>query len=85
MPLDIVNVQLKPAQALEVEAFETVDALTADEAGPGIEVRVEQRRAAYLVRLVHQQLNDRPRGRLDGEIGPAHDLLGQLEREGCAE
>ena len=75
----IVNMQLQPAQALEVEALEPVDSLSASEPGPGIEVHIQERRAADLVRLVHQQLDDCAGRCLDSEARPAHDLFGQLE------
>ena len=77
----VVNVQLQPAQALEVEGLESFHAFAADEAGPGIKMRVQERRAAHLVRLVHQQFDGRSRRGFDGEAGPADHLLGKLERQ----
>ena len=47
----VMDMQLQPAQALEVERLELVPALAADEAGPRIKMRVQQRRPAEGVGL----------------------------------
>ena len=73
------NVQLDPAAALVVEGLKTIAAHAADEARPAIEVRVQQRRAADGVALLHHQFDRRSSRRIDGEIRPARHLLGQLE------
>ncbi len=71
--------QLQPAQALEVETLELIDALPANEPGPGIKVRIQERRAAERVRLVHQQFDGGAGRRFNREARPAHHLFGQLE------
>src|SRR5260370_29695319 len=45
----LADMQLQPAQALVVEALEAVHAGAADEAGPTVAPRVEERRAADFV------------------------------------
>jgi hypothetical protein len=81
--LDSVDVKLEPAQALEVETLEPVLSLTADEAGPGVEMSVEEGRAPGSMGLVDEKLDGRSVRGVDGETRPTDDLLFELEGE-CA-
>ena len=76
--------QLHPAATLKIKGFKVVDALAADEAGPTVEVRVEQRRSAHLVRFLNHKFDGRASRSFDGEIGPADHLLGELKGQGCS-
>ena len=80
-PRGAMDMQLKPARAFKIKRLEVVQAGPADEAGPGIEVRIEQRRTAGRVGLVDEQLDGGPCRRLDAEARPAHHLFGELESQ----
>ena len=80
-PRGATDMQLEPAQTLEIERLEPIHPFPADEARPGVKMRVQQRRPARRVRLLHEQLDRRARRRLDGEVRPADDLSLQFERQ----
>lgn len=80
-PAVIAHMQLNPPQAFEVERLEDVLPFRADEARPRMEMRIHDRRPVGVVRFMHEQLDDRPRRRVDHEFRPPDDLLGKLERQ----
>ena len=77
----IPNVQLQPAETFKVKRLEFVFAFAADEAGPGIEMRVQQGRAAGGVSLVDEQFDRGAGRRVNGETGPADYLFSELKGE----
>ncbi len=76
------DVELKPLDRLVVERLEPVVPLRADESCPRMIVRVEKRGAGGIMPFLHHQLDDRPRGRIDGEPGPPDPFLCELEGQG---
>ena len=78
-PARVADVQLQPAERLVVEVLEVVDALAADEARPGEEVRIEPGRTVRRVRFLRQDLHNGACRGVDGEARPAHQLLRELE------
>ena len=50
--------KLHPAAALKIKRLKAIDAFTTDKTTPTVEVRIEQRRPAHLVRFLHHEQID---------------------------
>ncbi|OPZ70966.1 MAG: hypothetical protein BWY83_01379 [bacterium ADurb.Bin478] len=78
-PLNAVDMQLQPTQALVIKSLKMIDPLLADKARPRIEMAVDQHRTTQLMRLMHQQLHHGAGRSLQSKAGPADHLFAEFK------